>query len=144
LREALEGVFTGLAHPYWSWRYTFGGKKLAAPRSLVGKERATNIIADVMIPLLLAHAHVEGDVELARRLHLLWSRLPRRAPNTVVRRMCQVLFHETADGHGIVNSSRRQHGLHQLYSDFCGSEIGCSRCVLYLAHRAGKELSAAV
>ena len=149
LRDALTGVFVGLHHPYWSSRYTLGGKKLDAPRGLVGTERAMSVIVDVLIPLLLAHTGGQGaesppspdDEELLRRLRLLWSGLPRRAPNSVVRRMCQVMFREPADAARIVNSARRQQGLHQLHSDSCSSEDGCRRCVLYLAHSAGKALT---
>jgi len=149
LRDALTGVFIALDHPYWSSRYALGGKKLDVPRSLVGGESAMSFIVDVLIPLLLAHTEGQGaeaqpspdDDELVRRLRLLWSGLPRRAPNSVVRRMCQVLFREPADAARIVNSARRQQGLHQLHSDACGSEDGCRRCVLYLAHSAGKTLT---
>ena len=141
LRDALTGVFLELYHPYWSPRYTLGGKKLAVPRSLVGAERATTFVVDVLIPLLLSHAHLEEDDELARRLHLLWNGLPRRAPNSVVRRMSQVMFGDPTDAARTVNSARRQQGLHQLYKDFCSGEGGCQRCVLFLAHSAGRKLA---
>jgi len=140
LRAALTGVFTQLAHPYWSHRYRFGGKRLGRPRSLVGEERAASILLDVLIPLLLAGGDLAKEPELVRRLHLLWSGLPRRAPNVVVKRMLRVLFGEGA-GADIVNTARRQQGLHQLYNDFCGSHRGCASCIVYLARRAGVELT---
>ena len=62
--------------------------------------------------------------------------------NAVTRRMQQVIF-EGPDAAGqVVNSARRQQGLHQLYRDFCGGPDGCDRCVLYLASRARKPLPA--
>jgi len=142
LREALADVFCSLEHPYWSWRCTFGGARLAAPRALVGKERAVSIIVDVLLPLLLAHAQEQDDEELVRRLHILWRHLPRRPDNAVTRRMQQVIFGGAEAAGEVVNSARRQQGLHQLYRDFCGGPDGCNRCVLYLANRAGKPLSA--
>ena len=140
LVSGLSRVFLEVDHPYWSYRYAFGGKKLARPRSLIGKERATGIVVDVLLPLFLAHARQEHLENLSERLHLLWSSLPRRQPNTVTRRMNQVMFPDTAAAAEVVNSARRQQGLHQLYKDFCGSEGGCERCVLYLSSLAGKDL----
>jgi len=140
LRAALTGVFTQLEHPYWSHRYTLGGRKLRQPHGLVGEQRAGSILTDVLVPLLIAHAGSEADGELERRLHLLWSGLPGRPANAVVRRMCHVLFPGGKDSGGLLRSARRQQGLHQLHNDFCAGQEGCGSCVLYLAHRAGRKL----
>ena len=140
LRRALTDQFTTLQHPYWSRRYVLGGKKLGAPRSLVGEGRARAVVLDVVIPLMLFHARAEGDADLVGRLQRMWNGLPRRAPNTVVRRMCQVMFGEGGQAAAVVNSARRQQGLHQLYNDSCNTPDGCRSCVLYLASRAGKKL----
>ena len=141
LRNALLDEFLDLQHPYWSFHYTLGGATLTRPRALVGRERATAILIDVLLPMLLAHAEEEGDRELAGKLHVVWRGLPRRPDNAVTRRMEQVIF-ESRDAAGkVVVSTRRQQGLHQLYRDCCRTELGCERCVAYLARRAGKTLA---
>lgn len=141
LRDALTGAFKELRHPYWSYRCTFGGARLSRPLSLVGDERALSILVDVIIPLMLANATAGEDTTLTARLHQLWSGLPSRAPNTVVRRMRQTIFGEGSGGRDVLTSARRQQGLHQLYNDFCNTPGGCPSCVLYLARRAGKKLT---
>jgi len=135
MRDRLTGVFTGLEHYYWSRRCTLGGSKLDSPLALVGGQRATGILVDVLLPVLLAHARTEGDEKLSSRLHLLWRRLPTRSGNSVTRRMSGVLFGDTDEAGDVIDSARRQQGLHQLYRDFCGSDDGCDRCVVYRAHR---------
>jgi hypothetical protein len=140
VRGALTGFFTGIEHPYWSRRHTFGGRRLAAPLSLVGAERAAAILIDVLIPLMLAHARARQDDELAGLLHALWRSLPCQEPNSVVRRMCRTLFPSGGKSFPTIDSARRQQGLHQLYKDFCHSPEGCRSCVLYLAHKAGRKL----
>lgn len=140
VRDALMDVFVGVQHPYWSRRYSFGGKKLARPVALIGSERAQAIVVDVVLPLLLAHVRAEGDEELMRRIHMAWRGLPRRQPDSVVRRMAQVLFKDPAQGAYIVNSERRQQGLHQLHRDFCSADGGCASCLLYRVHQAGRKL----
>jgi hypothetical protein len=141
VRNALVDAFRGLEHAYWSRRYSLGGKKLASPKALVGRQRATSILVDVLLPTLLAHGRRETDKELLRRLRGLWEGLPRRQENAVTRRMKQVLLGTTERAQDIVDSARRQQGLHQLYRDCCHAEAGCEQCVIYLASRAGKTLA---
>jgi len=141
IRNALLEEFLSLADPYWSHHYTLGGKPLARPRALVGRERAMAILIDVLLPMLLAHAREEGSAELAGRLHALWRGLPRRPDNAITRRMECTIFGSPQAARKVVNSTRRQQGLHQLYRDCCRTESGCERCVAYLARRAGKSLA---
>jgi len=141
VRNATLELFTQLTHPYWSRRYTFGGTRLAAPRALIGAQRATSLLVDVLLPMLLSGARTDGDTALLTRLHTLWRRLPRRQENTVTRRMSQVMFDDPQLARRIVSGTCRQQGLHQLYRDACRTEGGCRHCVLYLAHSAGRALS---
>ncbi len=141
LRNALLGEFGELRHPYWSVHYTLGGTRLTRPRALVGRERATAILIDVLLPMMVAHAEEGGESGLVGKLHALWRGLPRRPDNAVTRRMEQVIFESPEAARAVVNSTRRQQGLHQLYRDCCRTESGCERCVAYLAHRAGRSLT---
>ena len=141
LRNALLEVFTDLAHPYWSHHYNFGGRRLGDPKALVGKQRATAILVDVLLPLLLAHAEDTEDAELLKRIHTLWSGLPRRTGNTVIRKMQQAMFPSKEEARALVDSTRRQQGLHQLYRDACRTDDGCVRCVLHLAHKAAHPIA---
>ncbi|MHC5034396.1 MAG: DUF2851 family protein, partial [Planctomycetota bacterium] len=141
IRTALLNAFQSLEHPYWSWRYSFTGRRLSRPRALVGQERALSILVDVLVPTLLAHAQVAADSELTARLNELWQGMPRRQENAVTRRMEQVVFDSQEEARRVVHSARRQQGLHQLYKDSCRAEGGCERCVVYLARAAGKSVS---
>lgn len=144
IRNVLTDAFVQLRHPYWSSRYTLGGKRLAEPKALIGQERAMSIVVDVLLPMLLAHAQADADADLTRTLHALWQGLPRRQENAVTRRMGQTLFGDPAEAARVVSSVRRQQGLHQLHRDCCRANPpagGCERCVIYLACRAGKSLT---
>jgi hypothetical protein len=143
LRSALSGTLRVLSHPYWSRRCTFGGRQLARTTALVGSQRARSILIDVFLPMLIAHSRREEDRALLGRLHSLWEGMPRRSDNAVTRRMGQIMFGQEAEARRVVSSARRQQGLHQLYADYCGSEKGCDRCVLYLAQRAGVDFAGA-
>ncbi|MFO7957863.1 MAG: DUF2851 family protein [Candidatus Brocadiia bacterium] len=136
VRRALLEAFTELEHPYWSHRYKLGGARLKKPRALVGRQRARSILVDVLLPMLLAHARLEDGQELAERLYALWSGMPRRSANAVTRRMTHTLFGERDGARDVVNSTRRQQGLHQIYRDCCRGSNGCEQCIIYLAHRS--------
>ncbi len=138
LRGALLDTFLQLDHPYWSHRYGFGAKKFGNPRALVGRQRATSILVDVLLPMLLAHARAEGDTETAERMQLVWQRMPPRPGNAVTRRMNQVIFGSREEARKVVGSTRRQQGLHQIYRDCCRTSRGCERCIVYLAHTSGR------
>lgn len=141
IRDNLTGLFTSLEDPYWSHRYSLGGKRLKRTRALVGEQRATAILVDVLIPMLFAHARSQNDEQLVERLYEVWTHLPRRNPNTVVHRMREVLFGDDPLAREIINSARRQQGLHQIHRDFCQSPEGCRSCIIYLAHHAGRDLT---
>ncbi len=138
VRRALTGAFTGLQHPYWSHRYKLGGTRLDEPKALVGRQRAQSILVDVLLPMLLAHARLEGGEDLIGKLHALWCGMPRRTGNTVTRRMGQVMFEDRVRARQVVDSTRRQQGLHQIYRDCCRGGRGCEKCIIYLAQ--GVEL----
>ena len=101
-----------------------------------------SILVDVLLPMLLAHAERERDAAMMGRLHALWRGMPRQQDNAVTRRMGQVMFPSKEQARKVVDSTRRQQGLHQLYKDCCrASAGGCGRCVIYLARQAGKSLA---
>ena len=134
-------ALTALDHPYWSRHYTFGSRPLGRPRALIGQQRAGSLRVDVLLPALLAHANQQEDPDLVARLSALWTGLPRRQDNAVTRRMNRVMFQDAAGARQVVSSARRQQGLHQLYRDCCRTDEGCEHCVLYLAHRSGRDLT---
>lgn len=143
IRDALTGLFTEIEHPYWSHRYSLGGKRLGKARALVGSQRAKAILVDVLIPSLFARARTTDTPELARRIEGVWAGLPRRQPNTVVRRMKEVIFGESPGIAGeVIDSARRQQGLHQIHNDFCAARTGCSSCVIWLASRSDHPMTA--
>lgn len=140
IRDALTKKFTDVQHPYWDHRFSLGGKILSHSYALVGEERACAILVDVLVPFLVAKGRIESDQKLLSRIHKVWARLPRRHSNTVVSRMETVLFPDGSLAHDVLNSARRQQGLHQLYSDFCARPDGCESCIIYLAHHSGRDL----
>ncbi len=139
VRDALTSVFTTLEHPYWDRRFSFGGKRLSRRNALVGEQRARAILVDVLIPVLIARGRMESNQKLLNRIHEVWNRLPRRQPNTVVERMQNVMFGGDPLVGDVIDSARRQQGLHQIHNDFCAAPEGCEACLVHLAHESGEN-----
>jgi hypothetical protein len=149
--KRMEGLFLGLEDPFWSYHLTLGSDRLKSPVKLVGRERMAILLINVIIPLLLLYARKtvatkavstsdsyggkgDGDKEMEEILHEIYVHYPKLPPDSIVKFMAERIIPEKAEG--LVNSARRQQGLHQLYRDFCQrGEVRCDRCGFYLAVR---------
>ena len=114
---------------YWSWHYTFAGKKLNKPIRLVGSGRAATIIVNVVIPVLLLYGRKKSHKQLEKLLANFYHWYPKLPSNNLLRFMEHRLFAEEPRLKRIVNSGRRQQGLLQIYQDWCFQEEGmCQQC----------------
>jgi hypothetical protein len=126
-----ESVFLELYDDHWSHYYTFGGRRLKNKGRLIGKERATVIFINIIIPVLLAYARKRGDSGLERKLFKAYKLHSKLSPNNITRFMNYRILGEDLQEGSVVNSARRQQGLLQIFKDFCESDdITCERCVL--------------
>lgn len=130
----ITSLFLKTHDAYWSYRYTLGGKKLNKPQKLLGKERASNILVNVIVPIMLVYARKHNDTTLEERLHYIYRNYRPHPPTSVSKFMGIRMFGTTKDSNKIVNSARRQQGLYQLFKDFCENDtISCNKCALYVA-----------
>ncbi len=129
-----ESLFLELYDDHWSHYYTFGGKRSKKEGRLIGKERATVIFINIIIPVLLVYARKRDDTELEKKLFKTYKRHSKLSPNNITRFMnYRILGKDPQDG-SVVNTARRQQGLLQIFKDFCESDdISCDRCVLLLS-----------
>lgn len=133
-RRSFEELFTGGSGGFWETRCTFGGRKMARPVSLVGKDRAALILVNVVIPALLLHARRNKQPQLEQLLHAIYVKVPRLAPTSVETSMIQRLFGGDQQAAKTISNARRQQGLYQVYKDYCEKDQrGCRRCPLLAA-----------
>jgi len=129
-----ESVFLELYDTHWSHYYTFGGRRLKKKGRLIGKERATVIFINIIIPVLLAYARKRGDSELEEKLFKAYKLHSKLSPNNITRFMSYRILGKDIKNSGVINTARRQQGLLQIFKDFCESDdIACERCVLLLS-----------
>ena len=129
--KSAESVFLELYDDHWSHYYTFGGRRLKKKGRLIGKERATVIFINIIVPVLLAYARKIDDSAFEEKLFKAYKRHPKLSPNNITRFMNYRILGKGTLERCVVNSARRQQGLLQIFKDFCESDdIACEKCVL--------------
>ncbi len=124
-------ILLELYDDHWSHYYTFGGKRLKAEGRLIGKDRATVIFVNIIIPVLLSYARKREDSQLEGRLFSAFKQHSKLSSNNITRFMGYRILGNDSQQKSVVNSARRQQGLLQIFKDFCESDdIACEKCVL--------------
>jgi len=121
-------LFTETADSYWSWHYSWGGKKTAKPVGVIGTGRAMQVVVNVIIPFSLAVARGDGNLSLERRVFDTYVSCPSLPNNAVLRLMSHRLFGTAGPPASMLAGSRRQQGLIQIYQDWCSQDPACQQC----------------
>ncbi len=117
----LEQALLVMPDSYWGCYSDFGIPASGAVPALLGKERAADIIINVLLPL----AYVRDLVAPDEKVLSLYRDYHAGAENTLVKHMRQQL----GITHHLVNTARRQQGLIHLYQTMC-LEGNCNACPL--------------
>lgn len=136
VKKGIESIFLEIFDDYWSFYYTFGGKRSTAAERLIGKDRVSEILINNIIPILLLYAKNNENIDLEKRLHFVYQTHPKLSSNYITKFMANRIFGHEKDSTEIVYNARRQQGLHQIFKDFCDSDnFLCKECAMYLIMR---------
>jgi hypothetical protein len=92
-------------------------------RVLLGKDRAAEIIINVLLPFAWSWSRRNHEPNLSRKVMKIYRLYPRMESNSIERHMLQQLSLDRRQ----VNSARRQQGLIHLYKNRC-TQGKCRRC----------------
>jgi hypothetical protein len=127
---AVENGYRGLeqsllvaADGYWGRYLDFGLPAGRVVPALLGRERAADIVVNVLLPLAAARGRAEAHSELSEKAFDIYRRYPALAENTIEKHMRRQL----GIGRYLVNTARRQQGLLHIYKTRC-SEGKCRGC----------------
>jgi hypothetical protein len=117
---AAREFFLGLEHRYWNFHYTLTSEASAAAMALVGETRATEILANVVLPLRQLGGH-----DVWSHYEKLAARLTNRRVETGAAR----LFGDDPRRAQFLRTAAHQQGLLQIYEDFCLQDNSdCAQC----------------
>ena len=122
---ALESALFVTAEGYWADHYNFGLPHPEAGPVVLGRERAAEIIINVVLPFSLAWSRMSADPELGSRAREIYAHYPRLEINSLERHMLNQLALRPRQ----INSARRQQGLIHIYQTLC-TRGKCGECFL--------------
>jgi len=119
--KALLEFLTQLEDPFWSHRHTLSSNKSARPIALFGKAKATELLANHLMPLAL-HEDPAFDFEQ-------FTQLPAGTLNEKVRRCAIRLFGSEKTAAPWLKKAVHHQALLQIYHDFCLEDLSdCHDC----------------
>jgi len=121
--RCLEEYLLIAAADYWGRYLDFGLPAGRVVPALLGKERAADIVVNVLLPLAAARGRAEAHPELSERALDIYRRYPALEENTIEKHMRRQL----GLGRYLVSTARRQQGLLHIYKTRC-SEGKCRDC----------------
>jgi hypothetical protein len=118
--KAAHDFLLDLHHPFWSVHYTVTAERAPGEMAVIGESRATDIMANVLLPYFL----VEGaDV------WPVYERLPARLSNRRLETGATRLFGGDPRRTQFTKTIAHQQGLLQIYEDFCLQDNSdCAQC----------------
>ncbi len=127
----LEALFVVPAEGYWTTHYRFDeavSKPVRGLNTLIGRERARDLIVNIVLPALYLFGLESDDGTLANCVRELYCRYPKLAENEITRAMRRQLFGPKGKGERTLNVALAQQGLIHLHKMFC-TPLSCQACL---------------
>lgn len=126
--KRLEGLITVPPDGFWADHASFDRR--IPPGALIGADRARTLIADIVLPYVIALGPAIDEPDLADRAWAVFRAMPRLPENTITRRLIDQI-----DPAGALRRSltaRRLQGLLHLWRTSCEQRL-CERCPIAAA-----------
>jgi len=118
LTRELELLFVCPAQGYWQDHYRFEEARLAKQEShLIGRDRARDLVVNLVLPVMLLYAQETDDGELASEVREVYRHFPKLSENSITREMRAHLF--GSQGNALIHTACRQQGLIHIYKLSC-------------------------
>ena len=128
--QKLRDILIPRASGYWTEHYTLGGKRHKEMPFLIGRNRADDIVINVILPVIFGHAKRWENRGLQQTAQAVYANYGKLQANKATRDVTNRIFHDSSEQHGsVINSAMRQQGLIYLYKNFCAVR-NCEDCLL--------------
>ena len=118
--KRLRELLAKLEHPYWSHHFTLRSKPRDKPMALIGKDRISDILGNIVFPLAVIDHPGQWDQ---------FTQLPKSVDNEKLRRGRIRLFGEGSGRDSAIERFYQQQAVLQIYEDFCLEDLSeCEDC----------------
>jgi len=131
----LEAALVVITDGYWVSHFDFGSSSRIENPSLLGRNRAADIVVNVLLPFVFVWGKLNSQPELSRKAFALYYNYPKLSVNTVERHMIKQIGLDSS----LANSAQRQQGLIHIYNTLC-TQGKCDYCPLGNAGQASLRL----
>ncbi|MBI1807112.1 MAG: DUF2851 family protein [Ignavibacteria bacterium] len=121
----LEHTFTTHADEFWTSHYRFGEPAKHYLKTLVGKNRADEIVLNAVIPVCLLYARIFKDKDVRQSTLRIFEECPALSENSVT----TTISDQLVKGKLKLDSAMLQQGVLQLYKFYCVEER-CTECAV--------------
>jgi hypothetical protein len=123
--NSMERNLVVVVEGYWERRFDFGLCDTFCSPVLLGRERAAEIMVNVILPFALAWSRIAPEPDLGNKVIGFFERYPRLEINSIERHMLQQLNCSAS----LIKTARRQQGLLHIYKSLC-TQGKCRECEL--------------
>lgn len=124
--QELIKIFRVYSNHYWRTHYRFDKKSDREIKVLIGKEKITEIVINVVIPILLLYARIFRKRELRENVIHTYEKIKINKSNFLIKKMDEELIHKRLK----IDNAILYQGLIQLYKFYC-LEDKCDECAIY-------------
>ena len=130
IRRELIKIFTVPANGYWENHFCFDesheSRAARLPAKLIGKDRAAEIVVNIILPCMLAYADEINDGKLLATCRAMYAQSTPLPENSITRKMKSLIF--SSPSQQLIDTVRKQQGLIQLKKNVCLS-VECRNCL---------------
>ena len=123
LRQRLTPASSG----YWEDHSHFGKGIPQRGTALIGKDRASDIIVNILLPITLVWAEQSQSPKLTEAVQRLYDSYPKLQENNITQQIKAQIFSQEQPIKLISPSAKKQQGAIYLHRNFCSSRL-CDLC----------------
>ncbi len=127
IRRRLRERFTPASSGYWKAHSHFGKGIPQRGAALIGKDRASDIIVNKLLPITLLWAEQSQSPTLAEAVQRLYDSYPKLQENRFTQQIEAQIFSQEQPIKLISPSAKKQQGAIYLHKNFCSSQL-CDLC----------------
>jgi hypothetical protein len=127
ISQKLRKILMPSVSGYWANHYNFGHETSKQNNYLIGKNRADDIIVNVIFPSIIAYWQKIRNRIVSKKILQLYTSYPPLQDNWIIRFFIGRVFHDQNEYSKMINSALRQQGLIHIYKSSCSAK-DCINC----------------
>ena len=129
------------ANGYWSSHSHFGKGIFPRGSALIGKPRASDIIVNKLLPLILVWAEESQSSKLSDVVQKIYDHHPKLEDNFITKKLTAQIFTDQQPIKHISPSAKKQQGTIYLHKNFCASQL-CELCPILNSGAVDEDIAA--